>query len=162
MSIPCWKWVFYFHLVFGCKERFAIWLSPNSCLMVFCSVASFEKCMGELVNWIVKYHFSTSSASMKDTTKQWKVRFWPGILLGTKTWNPLLSLTEYTHKWVAQFWPGTVQEHGTPFSDGLYTQGVAQFWPGILLKHGTHFSDNNLPLGVGLHIVLWMKCIVSE
>jgi hypothetical protein len=34
-----------------------------------------EKCMGELVNWIVKYHFSTSSVSMKDTTKQCKVQF---------------------------------------------------------------------------------------
>jgi hypothetical protein len=114
--------MFYFHLVFGCKERFAIWLSPNSCLMLFSSVASFEKCMGELVNWIVKYHFSTSSVSMKDTTKQCKVQFWPGILLGTKTWNPLLWLTEYTHKWVAQFWPGILQKHETHFSDGLYTQ----------------------------------------
>jgi hypothetical protein len=59
---------------------------------------------------------------MKDTTKQCKVRFWPGILLGTKTWNPLLWLPEYTHKWVAQFWPGILQKHGTNFSDGLYTQ----------------------------------------
>jgi hypothetical protein len=38
-------------------------------------LASFEKCVGGLVNWIVKYHFSTSSVSMKDTTKQCKVRF---------------------------------------------------------------------------------------
>jgi hypothetical protein len=87
---------FIFTLCLGCKERFAIWLSPNSCLMAFSLVASFEKCMGELVNWIVKYHFSTSSVSMKDTTKQCKVRFWPGIPLGTKTWKPT-SLTDWIY-----------------------------------------------------------------
>ncbi len=50
------------------------------------------------------------------------MRFWPGILLGTKTWNSLLWLTEYRHKWVAQFWPRILEKHGTHFSDGLYTQ----------------------------------------
>jgi hypothetical protein len=97
------------------RRDFAIWLSPNSCLMLFSLVASFEKCMGELVNWIVKYHFSTSSVSMKDATKQCKVRVW--ILPGTKTWNPLLWPIECTHKWVAQFWLGILH-----FSDGIYTQ----------------------------------------
>jgi len=114
--------MFYFHLVFGCKGRFAIWLSPDSCLMLFPLVASFEKCMGELVNWIVKYHFSTSVSVWKtllnnakcDSDQEyfevlkhgthfsdWLNIHTNGLLnsdLGyTKTWNPLLWWTIHTN-----------------------------------------------------------------